>query len=114
MNISTVGIRCAGCSIQEVHPLNGSEDDAIMADMQLRGWRRRSFGPNASPWFCSGECAYGSLAAKQAEDWWVNKGEADRQREFHRYFRDSVLPRAYYISLIIFSVIITLLVLKWF
>lgn len=114
MSGSTVGVICAGCSLEKVYPWHGvgSEDDAIIREMESRGWRRRSFGFNASHWFCSGQCAYDSFAAKQAEDWSANKDEMDRQREFHKYCRKTVIPAAYFIFLFILIIALSFITIE--
>jgi len=74
----------------ETHPWKGSGPvyDAIIADMETRGWRRRAFGPpswDKGPWFCSYDCAHESYNAKMAEEYW-------QQKEFEKYCKSTVLP----------------------
>lgn len=101
MSQSSFTVECWGCRKSETHsPVVGPEADAALADMQDRGWRRRAFWPDnwdKGPWFCSGECAHESYNAKRAEEWWANKDEEDRQREFQKYCRETVIPKIYYV-----------------
>lgn len=91
MSGSTFSVRCAGCNFEETHPWTGltsTQYSEIMAEMAERGWHRRTFGPGASPWFCSTECAHESYWSKQCEEWWEKKAEEDRQKEFEDYCND--------------------------
>lgn len=101
MTGSTVTVTCWGCRKSETHPLvHGEEFDKQRQDMEDRGWRRRAFGPpswDKGPWFCSGECAHESYNAVQAEEYWKNKDEEDRQREFQKYCRETKVPNYYVI-----------------
>jgi hypothetical protein len=110
MSGSTITITCWGCHKSETHPmLHGEEGEKQMEELADRGWMRRSFGPSSwdkGPWFCSQECAHESYNAKQAEAYWENKDEEDRQREFARYCRETQLPKIYFA---IFGVFIALI-----
>ena len=96
MNGSTVTVTCWGCRKSETHPMvHGEEFEKQRLDMEERGWFRRPFGPSSwdkGPWFCSQECGYESYNAKQAEEYWINKDEEDRQREFQKYCRETNPP----------------------
>lgn len=76
-------IQCWGCNKCITRPYTNHEDLEKQTELlKVAGWRRREFGPNASPWFCSEDCAYNSYNAKRAEEWWA-------QKEFHEYCQKS-------------------------
>lgn len=93
MSTSSFTVECWGCRKSETHsPVVGPEADAALADMMARGWRRKAFWPDnwdKGPWFCSEDCASNSYNAKQAEEYWKNKDEEERQREFEKYCKET-------------------------
>ena len=67
-------IQCWGCNKAVTRPYSGHDDVQHKIELlKMGGWRRREFGPNASPWFCSDDCATNSYNARQAEEWWAAK-----------------------------------------
>jgi hypothetical protein len=70
-NQSTFTLSCWGCHKEVVLPYTGAAHlDKQLSSQMKDGWVRRKFAPNAEAWFCSLICAYQSLPAKQAEEWW--------------------------------------------
>ncbi len=69
--MSICSISCWGCYKSECHVCqNAEEHDQKIAEMESNGWRKRMFGPTASPWFCSEECATNSPNAIRAAKLW--------------------------------------------
>jgi len=67
-------VQCWGCNKSVCRPYDDPADvDLQLLDLMKQGWRRREFGPHASPWFCGEACATRSYNAKQAEEWWARK-----------------------------------------
>jgi hypothetical protein len=78
-------IQCWGCNQSVEMPYSSFEDMQNKTEvLKAQGWRRRMFGGNvnASPWFCSEDCATNSYNAKRAEEWWAK--EKFRQEEENR------------------------------
>jgi len=105
MSGPTVTVICWGCNQSETHPMkHGEEYELQLQELAERGWVRRSFGP--SSWdkgqlFCSQECAYESYRAKQAEEWWTQNDERERQVEFQKYCRFASASRYYLVGWVI-------------
>lgn len=98
MSGSTVTVTCYGCHKSETHPMvHGDEDKAQREEWASRGWQRRAFmglpSWDKGPWFCSSECAHESFNALAIEEYWKNKDEEDRQREFQKYCRETKIPK---------------------
>jgi hypothetical protein len=67
-------LQCWGCNrAATLESCNQEDYDAQLKNLVRQGWRRRIFGTNASPWFCSEDCACNSYNAKRAEEWWSHK-----------------------------------------
>lgn len=67
-------LTCWGCNKTESCEYTDWQDSLSKTHaMEGKGWRRRTFGPNADPWFCSRECAFDSYHAKTAEKWWKER-----------------------------------------
>ena len=68
---STFTLHCWGCGKSITKPYEGIFDIEIKLQMaSLEGWIKRKFGPGAEVWFCGPSCAYHSIPARQAEEWW--------------------------------------------
>lgn len=93
-------IQCWGCNKAVTRPYSGHDDIQHKVEMlKVAGWRRREFGPNASPWFCSEDCATNSYNAKQAEEWWA-------QKEFKEYCQKAAIPPIFWGPLLFATVLI--------
>jgi len=71
---STFCLSCWGCHKEVILPYTGA--DQLQKELNTlikNGWVKRQFAPNAEPWFCGLDCAYQSLPAKQAEEWWSKR-----------------------------------------
>lgn len=67
-------IQCWGCNKAVTHPYSNHDDIQRQIELlKVAGWKRREFGPGASPWFCGDDCANNSYNAKRAEEWWATK-----------------------------------------
>lgn len=110
MSGSTVTVTCWGCNKSETHTMkHGMEHILQQEEWASRGWLRRSFGPSTwdkGPWFCSQECAHESYNAVRAEEYWKNKDEEDRQREFEKYCRETRIPLPFICFLTIAAIIV--------
>lgn len=106
---ATFWIKCWGCN-KTVS--SGEYDDSDQYELKLNqfkkeGWLRREFGPNASPWFCGEECAYHSMNAKTAEEWW---SKYKQEKKYEEYCDNAIIhPRYYGILGILFVAIIMFL-----
>lgn len=91
MSESNFTISCWGCNYSETHPWNGLglKYDTTIEEMKSRGWARRTFAPGAAPWFCSYDCAFYSLNAKQAEQLWADE-------EFKKVCDKQIIHPQYY------------------
>lgn len=95
-------IQCWGCNKAVSRPYSSYEDSQQKTEaLKTEGWRRRTFGgnPNASPWFCSEDCAMNSYNAKQAEQWWADK-------EFQEYSQKSAHNAGIALFVLMLAVII--------
>ena len=95
MMSTTFWLKCAGC---RKTVCSGDYDDPDQYEVKIEqfkrgGWFRREFGPNASPWFCSQECGYHSLAAKKAEEWW---NKYNQEKEYEEYCEKTLIHPRYY------------------
>lgn len=89
---ATFTIQCWGCNKSVSRPYDSFEDEQQkIQELKNQGWQRRTFGNNinASPWFCSEDCAHNSYNAKQAEQWWADQ-------EFVAYCNDKAIHPRYY------------------
>lgn len=68
---SQISVVCTGCRKRVVKNFSGDFGSSkAMRQISSEGWLRREFGPNASPWFCSTNCAYHSDEALEIEKHW--------------------------------------------
>lgn len=101
-------VQCWGCNKAVTRPYSGHDDAQHKIELlQMGGWRRREFGPNASPWFCSEDCAMNSYNAKQAEEWWA-------KHKFRQENDARIIPIQFW-PILIFAGVLTLgaLISSW-
>lgn len=68
---STFTLSCWGCHKEVKLPYTGAAQlQKELNNLVKGGWVKRQFATNAEPWFCGLDCAYQSIPAKQAEEWW--------------------------------------------
>jgi len=73
---ATFTLQCWGCDKTVTRPYLDLQDMAKRSEeLKAQGWRVRTFGPGASPWFCSDECEKYSYNAQEAERLWKNKDQ---------------------------------------
>ena len=95
-------IQCWGCNKSEIRPYSDYEDSQEkIEELKAEGWRRRIFGgnPNASPWFCSEDCAMNSYNAKQCEEWWA-------KHQFEEEEANRIIPMRFWPILIFAGVLV--------
>jgi hypothetical protein len=93
-------LQCWGCNKAVTRPYSDHDDVQHKIELlKLGGWRRREFGPNASPWFCSEDCAINSYNAKQAEEWWA-------KHNWEEYCRNAIIPPALWAPLAFAGILI--------
>ena len=93
-------IQCWGCNKAVTRPYSSHEDIQHKIELlKMGGWRRREFGPNASPWFCSEDCAMNSYNAKRAEEWWAKE-------KFHQEEENRIIPMRFW-PILIFAGVLT-------
>lgn len=86
-------LQCWGCNKAVSSPYSSFDDMQNRTEaLKLDGWRRREFGPNASPWFCSDDCAANSYNSKRAEEWWD-------KHEWEEYCRNTPIPPMFWAPL---------------
>lgn len=70
-----ISVVCTGCRKRVVKNFSGDIGRSrVMREISSEGWLRREFGPHASPWFCSTNCAYHSDEAIEIEKHWERGG----------------------------------------
>ena len=101
-------IQCWGCNQSVEMPYSSFEDYQNKVEvLKAQGWRRRMFGNNinATPWFCSEDCAMNSYNAKQAEEWWAK--ENFRQENDKRIIPIQFWPILIFAGVLILGALIT-------